>query len=261
MLQKTLVITGMHRSGTSLTAQYLTECGLFLGYSLHNSDKSNTQSAYDGHHEDEDFLQFHKHLLANKRIYSFPTNSFRVPVRPGKIYTQKALEMLAARSNLTQWSWKDPRTTLFLDFWNELLPNPKYLLLFRDPLAVVESLVRRGTDIKIKEKPIIALRSWRVYNRCLLKFISRNKENCLLYQIDEVIKSPKLFINTLSKKLEIELNEVPFERVYTQKALKSTLANVIEGFEKEYPKDVSKADEIYKDLIKISHETQKLRPQ
>ncbi len=257
MLQKVLIITGMHRSGTSLTAQYLAECGLFLGYNLHNSDKSNTQSAYDGHHEDEDFLQFHKQILAAKRIYSFPTSSFRVPVRPGKIYQNKALELLSLRSDLEQWSWKDPRTTLFLDFWNELLPSPKYLLLFRDPLAVVDSLIRRGTDDQIKQKPVIALKSWQVYNRCLLNFVLRNKDNCLLYQIDEVISSPDLFVDIVSMKLGIELKKVSFEKIYTQKALKMDLSDVAKALQKKHPRDIHRAKEIYQDLVKVSGMTKK----
>src|SRR5262245_19278390 len=62
---KVLIITGMHRSTTSLVTQWLRQCGLFVGERLVGPDPGNTQ----GQVEDPDFLKMHERLL-KKRNYS-----------------------------------------------------------------------------------------------------------------------------------------------------------------------------------------------
>lgn len=42
------------------------------------------------------------------------------------------------------WGWQEPRTSLFLDFWAKLLPEAKFLLIYRSPWEVADSLYRRG---------------------------------------------------------------------------------------------------------------------
>ena len=54
-----LVITGMHRSGTSLIAAILREAGVHLGDQLIGADTGNIR----GHFEDVDFVQFHQTVL------------------------------------------------------------------------------------------------------------------------------------------------------------------------------------------------------
>jgi hypothetical protein len=41
------------------------------------------------------------------------------------------------------WGWKEPRATLFLDFWRATLPDLKFLALYRHYAQVVDSLLRR----------------------------------------------------------------------------------------------------------------------
>ena len=49
----------MHRSGTSLTSNWLHQCGLFLGENLIGPDIGNKF----GHFENEDFLHLHVQTL------------------------------------------------------------------------------------------------------------------------------------------------------------------------------------------------------
>src|SRR5690242_26460 len=62
---KVLIITGMHRSTTSLVTQWLRQCGLFIGERFNDPDSGNVQ----GQVEDPDFLKMHE-LLLKKRNYS-----------------------------------------------------------------------------------------------------------------------------------------------------------------------------------------------
>ena len=55
----TLIVTGMHRSGTSLTASFLQTLGVNVGDRLYEADRANQK----GYFEDVDFLEFQRHVL------------------------------------------------------------------------------------------------------------------------------------------------------------------------------------------------------
>src|SRR6188472_2995829 len=62
------------------------------------------------------------------------------------------------------WGWKDPRNSLTLSFWEELLPNLKTLIIVRNPLEVAYSMRKRnGTSYAF------GLRLWEIYNRRLIE--------------------------------------------------------------------------------------------
>jgi len=62
------------------------------------------------------------------------------------------------------WGWKDPRNSLTLPFWQDLLPKLKTLIVVRSPLEVAHSMrERNGTSYSF------ALRLWEIYNRRLVE--------------------------------------------------------------------------------------------
>jgi hypothetical protein len=253
MSSKVLIITGMHRSGTSLLSQYLSQCGLHIGKELINFDTINSQSAYNGHHEDRDFLEFHREIMARVRIYGFPTNELQLLLfRINSSDRQKAIKLIKSRENLAQWGWKDPRTTLFLDFWHELIVSPKYLFVYREPLLVVDSLLRRGTDKHILKKPIIALRSWKIYNRQIIKFWYKHKDICVLYNIADLATNYNCTIDHLNSKLGTELQQTDLSKIYRKNALKQQLSEASETIKLKYPKEVAESMEIYRELEYLS---------
>ena len=252
MSSKVLIITGMHRSGTSLVSQYLNKCGLNIGKNLLDFDSLSHKSAYNGHHEDKDFYDFHVQILARRRNYGFPTNSFGIPVKVNKSDRAYAQELIKARSHLPQWGWKDPRTTLFLDFWNGIIERPRYLFLYRDPLLVVDSLLRRGTDKQVLRKPVIGLKTWRVFNRQIQDFFLKNQEISLIFNIDSIIQNPQYLVKCLEQKLEIKLEPVEFAKIFTKKALNSQHSEVLENLKQKYSQEVNNCTSLYQELQTIS---------
>ena len=252
MSNRILIITGMHRSGTSLVSQYLNECGLHIGDNLLDLDSVSSESAYNGHHEDKDFFEFHVQILSRRRNYGFPTNEFGIPVKVNKRDREKAIELIASRTHLSQWGWKDPRTALFLDFWHEIIENPRYLFLYREPLLVVDSLLRRGTDKKILRKPIIGLRAWKVFNQQILRFWQKNQEVSLIFNIDSVVQSPEYLVQCLDEKLGIKLETFKFDKIFAKQALKFQYSDVLENLKKRYTKEISDSIQLYQELQAIS---------
>ncbi|MEY2832560.1 MAG: hypothetical protein RLZZ574_1818, partial [Cyanobacteriota bacterium] len=138
MAQSIIIITGMHRSGTSLTASLLQSAGVDIGDRLILENTTNSQE----HFEDLDFVEFHQQVLNSQAIDTagWKQNQFRMPPQ----YQIAAQDLLAVRQNRAIWGWQDPRTTLFLDFWAQLIPEAKYVFVYRSPWEVVDSLFRRG---------------------------------------------------------------------------------------------------------------------
>lgn len=206
-----VIITGMHRSGTSLTAGVLQNAGVNIGRNLIEPNQGNQH----GYFEDADFNRFQWHWL--KRLgqsYLVQDKSVLGPPTAAEIKTVQAL--IEQRQNLSLWGWKNPRTTLFLEFWNSLLPQASYILVFRHPLEVVLSLLRRAMsiDLEVLTTPSAALRSWQVYNQCILEFYRQHPDRCLLVEINSVVADISGFITCAAQKLSLPLQPQHTETLY-----------------------------------------------
>jgi hypothetical protein len=152
MDNKVLIILGMHRSGTSLTSQWLYKCGLNIGDNLVPANDTNK----DGHFEDLDFYYLHEEIF---KAHNIPFGGF-VNIEDFKP-TAKEIESIKKvidkkNKQHEQWGWKEPRTCLFINEYIKLIPNAQILILLRDYNQIINSLINR--DMKqmitiIKDEP------------------------------------------------------------------------------------------------------------
>ncbi|MEB3886324.1 glycosyltransferase [Lyngbya sp. CCY1209] len=204
-----LIITGMHRSGTSLTADLLRRVGVNLGDRLLPGSRGNIR----GHFEDIEILEFHRDILRSQGFH--PDGWVRqseIPVP--ETFIEPAREIIGKKSQPSLWGWKEPRTSLFLDFWRELLPEAGFIFIYRSPWEVADSLYRRGTDRALIENPELAILSWIHYNTNILKFCDRHPEKCAIVHLHKVAHSPAALISAINEKFNLQLpspEENPFE--------------------------------------------------
>jgi hypothetical protein len=132
----------MHRSGTSLITNWLFHCGLQVGERLVGASEGNKE----GHYEDVEFLWIHEEILAGNGYT--PTGLIHhKPIHISEYQLEKLKAILKVKEqHFDQWGWKEPRTCLFLDVYRELIPGAKYLVIVRDYVAVVNSLLKRDFD-------------------------------------------------------------------------------------------------------------------
>ncbi len=207
-----LIITGMHRSGTSLTASLLQSAGLFIGDRLMPAGHGNEA----GHFEDMDFYEFHQRAL---RATGHADDGF---VKTAQIDLPKPLEhearqLITARESLGRpWGWKDPRTVLFLGHWHRLLPHSFNLFVFRAPWEVVDSLYRRSDEV-FGVNPGLALDAWYHYNVLVRDFVTRHSDTTLIYELPQVITDTMGVIASVRKRCGIPL-ENP-QSLYREKML------------------------------------------
>ena len=114
-----LLMIGMHRSGTSLFASWIKECGLDIGANLIGATPSNKK----GHFEDLDIVEFHEKLLKfnDTNLYE----GIGEELKYNEYHIAKAKSLVKLRNELSnQWGWKQPRASLFLNLWEFILFYP-----------------------------------------------------------------------------------------------------------------------------------------
>jgi O-antigen biosynthesis protein len=197
-----VVIAGMHRSGTSLAAALLESAGVHMGEHLLGKRRGNP----GGHFEDLDFVVFHQELLADAGESSSGW-SLRAGL-PVSRDRAKAAQALVERKNARGilWGWKDPRSTLFLPFWADLLADAAFVLPFRPPWAVMDSLYRRG-DFEFFWDPARALDIWIHYNRLVLEFARSRPDRAMVVCVDALLDSPVQCIRSMGRRFRTQLRD------------------------------------------------------
>jgi hypothetical protein len=217
-LHLVVVVTGMHRSGTSLLASLVREAGVDMGADLVPAGKGNRR----GHFEDVDFVRFHERCLERRQARALrPPESGVASLDREELGEARAL--LARRAGKPVWGWKDPRTTLFLEAWRSLLPKALYVLVYRHPVAVALSLLRRGLDLEVQLEPETAIRAWTAYNRQLLAFHRGFPDCCLLLPIAGVSGNLGLALDRLGRRSGLPLAGRGVARLFAPDQLQNRL--------------------------------------
>ena len=187
-----LVVTGMHRSGTSLVASIAQAVGVDIGQELHPADAANRK----GYFEDVDFLTLDRTALAaccDRNEPGWPdwgwTASESIDRRALPQFRDQAATLVEARGKLPSWGWKDPRTVVLLDFWCELVPEARYIFVYRPPWEVADSLFRLQHPA-FSSVPDFPFRVWSFYNRQLLDFAQRHPDRSVVLRLDNVLADP-----------------------------------------------------------------------
>lgn len=199
-----LGISGMHRSGTSLTASILAAAGIHLGDELLAAGSGNPR----GHFEDLAFYQLHQRILAANGLSLEGFTCHETIVVPPAARAEATELIGRRRANARPWGWKDPRTVLMLDFWAELLPEARWLFVVRPPENVVDSLFRRG-DTAFIVNPRHAIDVWVAYNRRILEFVHRHRNRAAVVDLDQVVADPAGLVATVANLLGTVLTPPP----------------------------------------------------
>lgn len=231
-MSNVLCITGMHRSGTSLTASWLKKSGLVIdnGF-LYNIAPGNIK----GHFEDKDFADFHSSVIKYQKLNS---KGWKFYTKDNLFFTEtqlnKAKELIKLRnSRYETWSWKDPRTTFFLEQWKELIPNFKVLLVWRPAQKVIQSLIKRShqaqyTQFKgLQVNLIESINLWLSYNNLVFKYKQAHPESSILIPLTSILKEDKKVIDLINNKFDMNLIYYPVQNIYNSNLLHHKTNNFI----------------------------------
>jgi hypothetical protein len=170
-------ITGMHRSGTSMVANVLSECGVYLGEA--NELLPAGEGNVAGHFEHQEFVQLNDEVLAAlggawdvvPPRYTVWRRRRLGPLR------ERAAALVNRMRPHTPWGWKDPRTSLTLPFWLDVVPDLRLVVCVRDVVAVAHSLLVRDHSSEL-----FGMRLWTAYNRRVLRASPRGRTLVARYE-------------------------------------------------------------------------------
>jgi len=206
-----IIVSGFHRSGTSMAMQALSRAGVFTGDRLIGADISNP----DGHFEDHEVVRLHNDWLgANHSDWCHTGHLPKVEDQQanhsiGSLVQRFESEMEDSKSQV--WGFKDPRAALFLCHWFRALDNPYGVFVYRHFASCLRSLQRRQAnelllnpstrynDMRFWSNPEVALASWLLHNNALLEMQALYPERCILVSQEAQIGGYDLAANVGEK--------------------------------------------------------------
>jgi len=200
---KTVVVLGMHRSGTSMVAGVLARLGVDMGQELLGKSWSNPL----GHFEDKDFVEL------NERILDAAGGSWNNPPSESAIRDQepsfaKEIKNLIRAKESNIWGWKDPRTCLTIELYLPYLTNPYFIVCRRDYQAIAESL-RRRDRMKIEQGIKLA----KIYeDRIKGLFRAHPELPRLEIRYEDVLAAPERELRKIIEFLEIQVNQEQYQQ-------------------------------------------------
>jgi hypothetical protein len=147
---RAVCVLGMHRSGTSAIARSVNLLGAHIGEEHRMMPPAEENP--EGFWEHAEIVEIHDRILAFFES-SWDTT---VPLPDGwwkeaaiQPYKERLKEIVYNEFAFSPlWTWKDPRTSILLPLWKELLGEMGieliYLIAIRNPLDVVASLTKRN---------------------------------------------------------------------------------------------------------------------
>ena len=187
-----LILLGYHRSGTSALAQYLADCGLFIGDELLDATPTNPF----GHFEDKEIVNIHQKIL-NDHGEMWLLNSAFTPIIK-KNYIHEAADIVKRRNaKHIVWGFKDPRTCLFPNLWKQVCPDPKWIIPLRHYSECIDSILRRahkdlkksngGANSNLQKEIIYSYdwigRSWLQYMYKVLNIVENDRSNTFIFEM------------------------------------------------------------------------------
>jgi hypothetical protein len=186
-----------------------------MGHDLLPADVNNSA----GYFEDIEFLDLNRRMLSAILPGDTPghadwgwtedTDSSQIDADLLNSFVVEADALITSRraqaGTHTCWGWKDPRTSLLLDFWHARLPDARYVFVYRSPWDVADSMQRLGAEIFLRH-PEYAYRIWHHYNRALLAFARLHRERALMVNAGAVMSNPRKLLELIQSRFGIRLD-------------------------------------------------------
>lgn len=189
-----VIVAGMHRSATSLTASTLIGCGWHQPGQVYGAERGNERGLY----EDRRVYELHAAVLRHYRAgwAGLRAGRLRGLRRQDLSFDTVRDELAAVVSELRSgapWIWKNPRATLFLAAWASALPEATFVICVRSPAAVADSLMRRDDDLGSGRVRALApakalakgLSLWHSYNSVAYRFATRHPERAVILRVPD----------------------------------------------------------------------------
>ncbi len=247
-----VVVTGMHRSGTSALAKVFVDLGYDPGSKLIPADERNPT----GYWEDRDIFNLNNEILSllnlswqqaensnQRRVHLFTDELLQLFGDSAKKLLQQKLD------HSSKVLIKDPRFTILFPFWSKVFEEIKdtqieIIHIVRHPMAVAQSLEKRNGFSITK-----GLLLWYYYN---ITFFQDAKSDFQLVQYNDLIEHPEKTICKLATIAGVEASALNWADTI-QPALNHHGAGA-----GKFPKELDAVEDLWKVLIHLKNAPEKI---
>ena len=241
-----ILISGMHRSGTSMVTDILNKCGLLIGRKL------------DVNNESLFFQRINIWMMSLMgSSWDNPATFENINLEIKKDIVSQLEDLLKSRANTlyfgwgsiikkdsfynipNPWGWKDPRNIFTQGIWREIFPELKTVEIIRHPIDTASSLMNRQKkeiklDLNRKRTPSNVIKallsiSHTNYNSSMIlnsyedcfKLIQSYYEqialvqsrNRLMIKFEDILMNPEVEILSLLDYCEISANRTQLDQI------------------------------------------------
>lgn len=215
VIDKEVIVLGMHRSGSSIISSLCHHLGVNMGEDLMNGKPDNPF----GHYEDKEFVGLNENIL--KECGS----SWDVPPSRNQLFYlnnkfSNEMEVLIGKRTGT-WGWKDPRTCLTINLYFQKLKNPYFIICEREKDDIAKSLKVRNRIPLWAGKKLA-----QIYERRIIDFLTEYSICKVLKVRYETLKhNPHQIVCELDKFLGMNNSEAKIGNVATLVMDKESIEN------------------------------------
>jgi hypothetical protein len=205
-MHKIFYVTGMHSSGTSLTANYLQHCGVSMMGT----------APIDFLGEDKKFRIISHKILKDSKIHRYDKHVFdSKKLNPSENTKELMLNQIVNNLSTVRdknWGWKAPINSLCIWHWLPLLQNNingshklYVIVIFRHPAEVIKSFYRRKSrkDVKFMAtqggNPYENLEHvWSNYYQSVLDFCEQSNDiDAVFIHTRDMMETPEILTKAL----------------------------------------------------------------
>jgi hypothetical protein len=184
-------IAGFSNASTQLTERVLLDSGMSQHLPL---ERDPTFDIIRWHGR----MASHQHLTQQKQSESTERAN-----QPSRLWQQLAIDLMVANMNSANWGWAHPGAVQWLEFWSQLEPEIRFVLVCEDRHSLVCRLVEQG-EAPASMAGHLAL--WTQNHQEMLRFHLRNPAKSLLLWAAEVQTQPTKLIQSIDHHWQTSLN-------------------------------------------------------
>ncbi|MEW6403815.1 MAG: sulfotransferase [Chloroflexota bacterium] len=195
-----IIVSGIYRSGTSLTAELIRRWGAFAG---HEDDLYQDRNCYMEHLA---IQTFNEELLNKNSRVPVPAEEL-LEKAADPIYKERALQILndmdrdAERNHAIAWIWKDPQLPLAIPFWAHIWGDVIHIIPVRHP---IETIVSAATleGFAPEDIPLSAGLAYWQYCMLNLLWFTQTSSRKLFLAYDQLIEDPQQVCSRICRFLD-----------------------------------------------------------
>ncbi len=207
--EKTIIVLGPARSGTSVTTGILNILGVYIGEKIVGGNPDNPKGSF----EDVDFFKLDKSIFysaAKTKDWANPPTKKQV-LEQKEIFKNEIKNLILKKNNKNKiWGWKVPTTCLTIDLYLPYLNNPYFIIVRRDLKDIAKSAVSHRSELNYEEM----IKNAEFYYKNINDFLNKNpKLPRISVFFKNIIKNPILESKKIADFIGLDFSETKKEKI------------------------------------------------